>query len=41
VLDAGVGRVFKGVRPAWLITIGTTYTFSISALVPEARPGAH
>jgi hypothetical protein len=41
VLDAGVGRVFHGVRPAWLFTFGTTYTFSISALVPEARPGAH
>jgi len=41
VLDAGVGRVFHGLRPAWLVTFGTTYTFSISALVPEARPGAH
>jgi hypothetical protein len=41
VLDAGVGRLFKGLRPAWLFTVGTTYTFSIPALVPEARPGAH
>lgn len=41
VLDAGVGRLFKGIRPAWLVTLGTTYTFSIAALVPEARPGAH
>jgi hypothetical protein len=41
VLDAGIGRLFKGIRPAWLVTVGTTYTFSIAALVPEARPGAH
>jgi hypothetical protein len=41
VLDAGVGRLFHGLRPAWLVTFGTTYTFSIPALVPEARPGAH
>jgi hypothetical protein len=41
VLDAGIGRLFKGLRPAWLFTVGTTYTFSIPALVPEARPGAH
>ena len=41
VLDAGIGRLFSGLRPAWLFTVGTTYTFSIAALVPEARPGAH
>jgi hypothetical protein len=41
VLDAGLGRLFHGARPAWIVTFGTTYTFSIAALVPEARPGAH
>lgn len=41
VVDAGIGRLFHGLRPAWLVTIGTSYTFGIAALVPEARPGAH
>lgn len=41
VLDAGVGRLFSGLRPAWLVTLGTSYTFALPALVPEAKPGAH
>jgi hypothetical protein len=40
VLDAGLGRRFLGLRPEWLATLGTTYTFAIPALIPEARPGA-
>jgi len=40
VLDAGLGRRFLGLRPEWLATVGTTYTFAIAALIPEARPGA-
>jgi hypothetical protein len=40
VLDAGLGRRFLGLRPEWLVTVGTTYTFAIRAFIPEARPGA-
>jgi hypothetical protein len=40
VLDAGLGRRFLGLRPEWLATVGTTYTFAVPAFIPQAGPGA-
>ena len=40
VLDVGAGRRFEGLRVAWIVTVGTSYTFAIPALTPEGQPDA-
>jgi len=37
VLDAALSRRFSGDQPAWMATLGVTWSFAINALMPVSR----